>query len=119
MAVNIRNAETDRLATTLAKLTGDTKTAAVMNASRARLARHDKGAYGQYATDEQRRQTGGRRPNVGRYSCVGPWCVVRAGQRCCENVTQATDDPRPWNRHGVSTIPGGDTEKRGRQPHRH
>jgi len=59
VAVNIRNAATERPATTLAKLTGETKTAAVTKASCARLARHEKGAYGQYSTDEHRRQTGG------------------------------------------------------------
>ena len=59
VAVNIRNAATERPATTLATLTGETKSAAVTKASRARLARHQKGAYGQYSTDEQRRQTGG------------------------------------------------------------
>lgn len=39
MALNIRNAEAERLAATLAKLTGETKTAAVTTALRDRLAR--------------------------------------------------------------------------------
>jgi antitoxin VapB len=39
MALNIRNAETERLAQELAKLTGETKTAAVTRAIRDRLAR--------------------------------------------------------------------------------
>ena len=38
----------------------------------ARLARREKGAYGQYWTDEQRRQTGGIGANMGSDSCVGP-----------------------------------------------
>ncbi len=37
MALNIRNAETERLAYALAKLTGETKTAAVTKAIRLRL----------------------------------------------------------------------------------
>lgn len=39
MALNIRNRETEQLAETLAKLTGETKTAAVTRALRDRLAR--------------------------------------------------------------------------------
>ena len=39
MALSIRNAETERLAETLAELTGETKTAAVTKALRDRLAR--------------------------------------------------------------------------------
>jgi antitoxin VapB len=39
VALNIRNAETERLAATLAKLTGETKTEAVTKALRDRLAR--------------------------------------------------------------------------------
>lgn len=39
MALNIRNAETEKLAETLAKLTGETKTEAVTQALRDRLAR--------------------------------------------------------------------------------
>jgi antitoxin VapB len=39
MAMNIRNKETERLAEALAKLTGETKTEAVTNALRDRLAR--------------------------------------------------------------------------------
>lgn len=39
MALNIRNPETERLATTLAKLTGETKTEAVTRALRDRLMR--------------------------------------------------------------------------------
>lgn len=39
MALNIRNTETQRLADTLAKLTGETKTEAVTQALRARLTR--------------------------------------------------------------------------------
>lgn len=39
MALNIRNAETEKLADTLAKLTGETKTEAVTQALRDRLAR--------------------------------------------------------------------------------
>jgi len=39
MALNIRNAETEQLAETLAKLTGETKTEAVTQALRDRLAR--------------------------------------------------------------------------------
>jgi len=39
MALNIRNPETERLATTLAKLTGETKTEAVTKALRDRLVR--------------------------------------------------------------------------------
>ena len=39
MALNIRNPEAERLATTLAKLTGETKTEAVTRALRDRLAR--------------------------------------------------------------------------------
>lgn len=39
MALNIRNPETERLATTLAKLTGETKTEAVTKALRDRLMR--------------------------------------------------------------------------------
>ena len=39
MALNIRNAETERLANTLARLTGETKTEAVTKALRDRLAR--------------------------------------------------------------------------------
>jgi antitoxin VapB len=39
MALNIRNAEAEALATKLAKLTGETKTAAVTSALRERVAR--------------------------------------------------------------------------------
>jgi antitoxin VapB len=39
MALNIRNSETERLAETLAQLTGETKTEAVTQALRDRLAR--------------------------------------------------------------------------------
>jgi antitoxin VapB len=39
MALNIRNREAEKLATALAKLTGETKTAAVTRALRDRLAR--------------------------------------------------------------------------------
>lgn len=39
MALNIRNKETEKLADTLAKLTGETKTTAVTRALRDRLAR--------------------------------------------------------------------------------
>ena len=39
MALNIRNAETERLAEAVAKLTGETKTAAVKKALQDRLAR--------------------------------------------------------------------------------
>ena len=39
MALNIRNRETERLAEAVAKLTGETKTQAVMQALRDRLAR--------------------------------------------------------------------------------
>lgn len=39
MALNIRNKDTEKLAETLAKLTGETKTAAVTHALRDRLAR--------------------------------------------------------------------------------
>ena len=39
MALNIRNTETEKLAETLAKLTGETKTEAVTQALRDRLAR--------------------------------------------------------------------------------
>ena len=39
MAINIRNQETERLATALAKLTGETKTEAITIALRDRLAR--------------------------------------------------------------------------------
>ncbi len=39
MALNIRNAETEKLAEALAKLTGETKTEAVTQALRDRLAR--------------------------------------------------------------------------------
>jgi antitoxin VapB len=39
MALNIRNAETERLAEALAKLTGESKTEAVTKALRDRLAR--------------------------------------------------------------------------------
>ncbi len=39
MALNIRNRETERLAETLAKLTGETKTQAVLQALRDRLSR--------------------------------------------------------------------------------
>jgi len=39
MALNIRNSETEKLAETLAKLTGETKTEAVTQALRDRLAR--------------------------------------------------------------------------------
>lgn len=39
MALNIRNAETERLATAVAQLTGETKTEAVTRALRDRLAR--------------------------------------------------------------------------------
>jgi antitoxin VapB len=39
MALNIRNEETERLAATLAKLTGETKTEAVTRALRDRIAR--------------------------------------------------------------------------------
>lgn len=39
MALNIRNAETERLAAALAKLTGETKTEAVTRALRDRIAR--------------------------------------------------------------------------------
>lgn len=39
MALNIRNSETERLAEALSKLTGETKTEAVTNALRDRLAR--------------------------------------------------------------------------------
>ncbi len=39
MALNIRNTETEKLADTLAKLTGETKTEAVTQALRDRLAR--------------------------------------------------------------------------------
>ena len=46
MALNIRNVETERLATRLAKLTGEIKTAAVTKAQRDRLARVARDRHG-------------------------------------------------------------------------
>ena len=46
MALNIRNAETERLAAELARITGETKTVAVTQALRDRLARVRRGRDG-------------------------------------------------------------------------
>ena len=52
MALNIRNPETERLAETLAKLTGETKTQAVTKALRDRLERIRRQRSGRYLADE-------------------------------------------------------------------
>ncbi len=52
MALNIRNAETERLAETLARRTGETKTEAVTKALRERLRRLDRDRSGRQLTDE-------------------------------------------------------------------
>ena len=52
MALNIRNAEAERLAETIAKLTGETKTQAVTVALRDRLARVRRERTGQRLADE-------------------------------------------------------------------
>ncbi len=52
MALNIRNSETDTLATTLARLTGETKTEAVTRALRDRLARIRREQAGRRLADE-------------------------------------------------------------------
>lgn len=52
MALNIRNAETDRLATALAELTGETKTEAVTRAIRDRLTRIRRERVGRRLADE-------------------------------------------------------------------
>jgi antitoxin VapB len=52
MALNIRNPETDRLATELALRTGETKTEAVTKALRERLARVKRERSGQSLADD-------------------------------------------------------------------
>jgi antitoxin VapB len=52
MALNIRNPETERLAETLAKLTGESKTQAVTQALRDRLERVRRGRSGRLLADE-------------------------------------------------------------------
>jgi antitoxin VapB len=52
MALNIRNQEAERLAETLAKLTGETKTQAVTSALRERLARFQRQRTGHRLADE-------------------------------------------------------------------
>ena len=52
MALNIRNSETEKLAETLAKLTGETKTEAVTQALRDRLARLRRDRAGRRLADE-------------------------------------------------------------------
>ena len=52
MALNIRNAEAERLATRLAKLTGENKTEAVTKALRDRLARIMRNRPGRRLADE-------------------------------------------------------------------
>ena len=52
MALNIRNPETERLAETLAKLTGETKTQAVTKALRDRLERIRRRRSGRRLADE-------------------------------------------------------------------
>lgn len=52
MALNIRNEETERLATALAKLTGETKTEAVRKALKDRLVRVRRERAGRRLADE-------------------------------------------------------------------
>lgn len=52
MALNIRNAEAERLASRLAKLTGENKTEAVTKALRDRLARVSRDRQGRRLADE-------------------------------------------------------------------
>ena len=52
MALNIRNPETERLAETLAKLTGENKTQAVTKALRDRLERLRRRQHGRRLADE-------------------------------------------------------------------
>ncbi|RPJ87524.1 MAG: PSK operon transcription factor [Acidobacteria bacterium] len=52
MPLNIRNPETERLAETLAKITGETKTQAVTQALRERLARVRRERAGRRLADE-------------------------------------------------------------------
>lgn len=52
MALNIRNAETERLASALAKLTGESKTQAVTRALKDRLARVRRERSGRRLADE-------------------------------------------------------------------
>jgi antitoxin VapB len=52
MALNIRNAETERLANTLARLTGESKTEAVTRALEDRLARVRRERSGRRLADE-------------------------------------------------------------------
>ena len=52
MALNIRNIETERLASTLAKVTGETKTEAVTRALKDRLARVRRERAGRGLADE-------------------------------------------------------------------
>ncbi len=52
MALNIRNTEAERLAETLARLTGETKTEAVTKALRERLRRLDRDRSGRQVADE-------------------------------------------------------------------
>lgn len=52
MALNIRNPETERLAETLAKLTGESKTQAVTQALRDRLERERRRRSGRRLADE-------------------------------------------------------------------
>jgi len=52
MALNIRNPETERLATELARHTGESKTEAVTKALRDRLARVQRARAGRSLTDE-------------------------------------------------------------------
>ncbi len=52
MALNIRNTETDRLATELARLTGQTKTEAVTEALRSHLERRRREQSGRTLADE-------------------------------------------------------------------
>ena len=52
MALNIRNTETERLAETLARLTGETKTEAVTTALRERLRRLQRDMAGRPLADE-------------------------------------------------------------------
>ncbi len=56
MALNIRNQETEQLAAAVAKLTGETKTQAVTQALRDRLARREESLYAGESLEVRRLQ---------------------------------------------------------------
>jgi len=72
MALNIRNSEAEKLAETLAKLTGETKTEAVTKALRDRLAR--------VRRERSRRRLADELDAIGRHCATLPVLDTRAAE---------------------------------------